>query len=278
MKDSIMLVLKGFVLGIANVIPGISGGTIAITLGIYERIIEMISHFTKKLKENIKFLLLLGSGILIAIALFSNIIGYSLDNFPFATILFFIGFILGGMPVLFKKVKSTFKVSNVIIFIITFALVMLMTFINAGTVSKTIQNVDLTTIIILFSCGLVGAASMVLPGISGSFVLMLLGYYEPIINTIRSLTKFQNIVHNVLILGVFGIGVLAGIIGMAKLIEWLLKKYEIKTYWGIIGFVIASIISIFISAINSSPQILEIVIGIVLLLIGMLLSNKMSAK
>ena len=106
MKDNILLILKGFVLGIANIIPGVSGGTLAITLGIYERMIEAISHFFSNFKDNLKFIMFLGIGILISLALFSNVIGFCLDNYKFATILFFIGIILGGMPILFKKVKT----------------------------------------------------------------------------------------------------------------------------------------------------------------------------
>lgn len=278
MKDNIILILKGFVLGIANVIPGVSGGTLAITLGIYERIIEILSNFRKNIKENIKFVLFLVIGLVIAILLFSNIIGYSLKIFPFATILFFIGFILGGIPLLFKKIKGKISVSNIFIFLFTFLLVILMTFISPEATNKSLDTINIGLIIDLLLCGVLGAASMILPGISGSFVLMLVGYYEPIINTISDLTRFNNIIYNVIILGVFGIGVLVGIISMAKLIRWLLKKYEIKTYYGIIGFVCASIISIFINVLGPTYGILQIVIGVILLFVGMFLSKAISTK
>ena len=102
---------------------------------------------------------------------------------------------------------------------------------------------------------------------------MLLGYYYPIVNAIRGLTKFQDLFHNVIILGIAGVGILVGIVIAAKLIEWLLDKHEVPTYYGIIGFVIASIISIFITALSSIGNIYEIIVGIVLLLFGMFLSN-----
>ena len=124
MKDKILLILKGFVLGIANIIPGVSGGTLAITLGIYERMIEAISHFFSNFKDNLKFVMFLGIGILISLALFSNVIGFCLDKFQFATIMFFIGIILGGMPILFKKVKGTVNVGNGLVFAIAFLIVM----------------------------------------------------------------------------------------------------------------------------------------------------------
>jgi len=118
---------------------------------------------------------------------------------------------------------------------------------------------------------------MVLPGISGSFVLMLLGYYHPIINTIRDLTKFNNIFNNALILGFLGIGILTGIVLAAKLIEWLLKKYETQTYCGIIGFIVASIISIFLEALVNDFGIVQMIFGFILLIVGVILSKKLSS-
>lgn len=278
MKDKILLILKGFVLGIANIIPGVSGGTLAITLGIYKRLIEVISHFFKEFKENIKFVFFLGVGILLALAVFSNVVGYCLDNYPFATILFFIGVILGGVPLLFKKVAGTINVGNSFIFLIAFSIVMFMTFTSAGEVSISLEKLSLGNVIILFFSGLIAAASMLLPGISGSFVLMLLGYYYPIINAIREITKFQNLFHNIVILGIAGVGILVGIFLAAKLIEWLLEKYETLTYYGIIGFVIASIISIFITAISTSIGSIEIIVGIALMFVGIVLSKLIGEK
>jgi len=277
MKENLILILKGFILGIANVIPGVSGGTIAITLGIYERLISAVSHIRENLKTNIKFILFLGIGIILSIALFSNVIGFCLDKFPFATILFFIGFILGGMPPLLKKVKSTITNSNLLIFSITFSIVIIMTFLSAGDSSVSLSNVNALGYFKLFGCGIIAAATMVLPGISGSFVLMLLGYYHPIINTIRDLTKFNNIFNNALILGFLGIGILTGIVLAAKLIEWLLKKYETQTYCGIIGFIVASIISIFLEALVNDFGIVQMIFGFILLIVGVILSKKLSS-
>ena len=278
MKDKVLLILKGFVLGIANIIPGVSGGTLAITLGIYERLIEAISHFFGNFKNNLKFVMFLGIGILISLALFSNVIGFCLDNYQFATILFFIGIILGGMPILFKKVKGTVNGKNGVIFIITFSIVMVMTFMSAGDKTISLDTLSVGKGISLFFSGMIASASMLLPGISGSFVLMLIGYYHPIVNAIREFTKFQNLFHNVIVLSIAGLGILLGIVLAAKLIEYLLDKYEIPTYYGIIGFVIASIISIFITAVSSTVGIVEIIIGIVLMIIGMFIAKFIGDK
>lgn len=276
MKENIMLILKGFALGIANVIPGVSGGTIAVILGIYEKLIDILSNLKTKLKENFKYLLFLAIGLILAIGLFSNAVTFCLKNYPFATILFFIGFIIGGMPPLLNKVKSKIDIKSVICFIIAFTVVMLMAFITPDTMNKSLDIINIKTLIILFLIGVLGAASMVLPGISGSFVLMLIGYYEPIMNSISEFTKLNNLTHNILILAMFGLGVLFGIIFMAKLIKILLEKYEIPMYMGIIGFVIASAISILVSVIGSSYGVVQIIIGVILMFVGIIASRMIS--
>ena len=278
MKDKLLLILKGFVLGIANIIPGVSGGTLAITLGIYERMIEAISHFFSNFKDNLKFVMFLGIGIILSLALFSNVIGFCLDNYKFATILFFIGIILGGTPILFKKVKGTVNLGNGLVFAIAFLIVMIMTFMSAGDKSISLDSLSIGKAIALFFSGMIASASMLLPGISGSFVLMLFGYYHPIVNAIRSLTKLENVFHNFIVLGIAGVGILFGIVLAAKLIEYLLNKYEIPTYYGIIGFVIASIISIFITAVSSPVGIIEIIVGIGLMVLGMFIAKFIGDK
>jgi len=132
--------------------------------------------------------------------------------------------------------------------------------------------------ILLLLVGMIAAATMVIPGISGSFMLMLIGYYKPIINTISDLASLNNILDNILILLPFGIGILVGIVLIAKLIELLLAKYPLKTYYGIIGFVIASIITIFLPLVQTSYTITSIIVGIILLLLGGVIAYKLGDK
>jgi len=274
MKDKIILVIKGFFMGISNIIPGVSGGTLAITMGIYEELISIISHILTKLKKNIGFLLpiLIGAGL--AIILGSRIIGYSLDNFPLPTIMFFTGLILGGLPMLYKKIKKDIKVSNIIIFIATFALVIGIAFLKTGG-EVTLLNMGIFDYVKLFIVGMIASATMIIPGISGSFMLMVMGYYGPIIDTINSFTFFNNITNDVLILMPFGIGILVGIVLIAKLLEFLFKKFEVPTYFGIIGFVIASIFGIFTSAEGLIFDIIPFIIGLILMAIGFVIAYKL---
>ncbi len=284
---NIILVLKGFFMGIANVIPGVSGGTIAIILGIYEDFISAISNILKDLKKNILFLLPIGIGMVLSIITTSKIVGYSYDHFPLPTLLFFVGLVFGGIPMLVNNVKGnkdSKKVSNYLIAFLTFALVIFMAsykFIFGINTEVSLASLDITGYLLLFIVGVVAAATMVIPGISGSLVLMIIGYYYPIINTINGVLK-NNVFHNLTVLGIFGIGIVIGILSISKLLEFLFKKYKTKTYFGVIGFVIASIIAIPLSAcieLNSIPvNVVQSIIGIALAVLGTVISFKLGEK
>ena len=284
---NLLLVIKGFFMGIANVIPGVSGGTIAIILGIYEKFIDSISNLFKNLKENIKFLLPIFIGMGLAILTTSKVISYSYDKFPLPTLMFFVGLVFGGIPMLLKNVKGkkeSKKISNYIIFLITFALVIFLAsykFIFSINSEVSFASMSLGSYILLFIVGIVAAATMVIPGVSGSLVLMILGYYYPVINTINALFK-ENFIGNAFILGIFGIGIVVGIVAIAKLLEMLFKNYKVKTYFGVLGFVFASIVAIPLAAcieLNSiSTSIDQIIISVVMIIIGTLISYNLGEK
>ena len=284
-KENIILGVKGFIMGIANIIPGVSGGTLALKLGIYERFIGAISHFFSNLKENIKFLLPIAIGLCLAILSMSRVIDYSYEHFPIPTTLFFVGLVIGGIPMLYHKVKGKKEgkqISSWIILLMTFSLVIVMAFADQlfGTTAKVnLKGLDLWGYIILFFVGMIAAATMVIPGVSGSLVLMLLGYYYPILKVVKSLTKFENLGENIMIAGIFGVGVLVGIVLISKIIEFLLKKFETKTYYGVLGFIFASILAIPISTYNEVENLVfsvpQILIGIIFMAIGGLIAYKL---
>lgn len=282
MIKNIILIIKGFFIGLANIIPGVSGGTLALTLGIYEKLINCISHIFKNLKDNIKFLLPIGIGAVISILTLSKVISFSLENYVLPTILFFIGAILGGLPMLFKKVKgSKLSISNIIIFLITFSIIILMLFIT-GENEVSFVNMSIGGYVLLFIIGIITSATMVIPGVSGSAVLMTLGYYKPILDVIKDLTNFSNLGNNMLILIPFGLGVIVGILLIAKLLEFLFKNFEVKTYYGVLGFIFSSIVAIVyqnlvinVSFVFSIPSLL---IGLVLFAIGFGVAYKLGDK
>lgn len=286
MKKNILLTIKGFVMGIANIIPGVSGGTLAIILGIYEDFISSISHFLKNIKKNIKFLLPIVIGIGLSIVSMSNVIDYSYKHYPIPTTLFFVGLVLGGIPLLYGKVKGkkdSTKLSNTIIFTLTFLLVIFMAFADKifSTGSVNLSNLSILGYILLFVVGVIAAATMVIPGVSGSLVLMLLGYYYPIIALIKDLSKFENLQTNLPILIVFGLGILLGIVLISKLIEYLFKKFETKTYYGVLGFIFASVLAIPISTVKEVSltfNVVHILVGVFMLVLGVITSYKLGEK
>lgn len=288
MKKNILLVLKGFFMGIANVIPGVSGGTIALIVGIYEDFINAISHFFKNLKKNILFLLPVFVGMGLSILIFSKIIDYSYNKYPVAVTLFFMGLVLGGVPLILnniKSIKESNKRRHYITALITFSLVIL--FALAPVIFNLEYEVNFDSMnifdyIMLFIVGIITSATMVIPGISGSLVLMLLGYYYPVIKIIKNVTDFSNLGSNAVILGIFGLGILFGIIIISKLIEYLFNNYKKITYYGVLGFIVASIVAIPISTcINIDKidfNIIEVIIGLICLCIGCLISYILGDK
>ncbi len=286
---NIILVIKGFIMGIANIIPGVSGGTLALTMGIYENFIGAISHFFSNLKENIKFLLPIFIGIGLSLLTMSNVITASFNKYPIPTTLFFMGLVIGGIPMLFSKIKGTKEVKKPISYVIlflTFLLVMVLAFskeIFGGTLGNAdFSNLNILGYLNLTLIGTIAAATMVIPGVSGSLVLMLLGFYFPIVNVIKELTHFNNIGSNILIAGFFGVGILIGIVLIAKLIEWLLAKFETFTYFGVIGFIIASVLAIPVSVYHEVSNIVytvpQVIIGIVFLILGGVVGYKLGEK
>lgn len=274
-------------MGIANIIPGVSGGTLAIILGIYEDFIGALSHFFKNFKKNLIFILPVGLGMLASIATMSNVIDYSLHKFTLATVMFFVGLVLGGIPLLLNKVKGKkdSKVfANIIAFIITFSIVIFMAvakLIFSTDFSISFAHLSIISLILIFLVGILAAGTMVIPGVSGSLVLMLIGYYEPVIKTIKSLVHFDNVAHNGLIILIFGLGIIVGIVGIARLFEYLFKKHETVTYYGVLGFIFASVIAIPISTFTSISitfKVLELIIGIACMLVGTIIAYKLGEK
>ena len=288
MKDNLILICKGFFMGIANVIPGVSGGTIALILGIYEKFIGAISHLFANFKENMKFLIPIAIGMILSIITLSRVIDYSYDHFPIPTCLFFVGLVLGGIPMLLSKVKGkkeSKKPVNYLVFILTFALVMVMAcaeLIFNLDMTVNLNNLSIFGYILLFIVGLIAAATMIVPGVSGSLVLMMLGYYYPILELIKNITQFDNLLHNLIVAGIFGVGVLVGIVGASKIIEYLFKKFEIPTYFGVLGFIFASVLAIPISTYleveNLVFSIPHILIGIVVAAVGFITSYKLGGE
>ncbi len=262
MKNFIIDIFKGMVIGIANVIPGVSGGTMAVSMGIYEKLVKIAGNvfhsIFKDFKNTMKFVLPILIGALIGVLVFSGVIEFTLERFNMQTICLFVGLIIGTFPLVFENAnKNGFNKKYLIPAIITGLLMISLMFLT--TRGDMVFTGGMNSAIILFVLGIIAAATMVIPGISGSFVLMLLGAYKPILGLVNSIVdllklvltgggtegQISILVSNILLLVPFGIGVLVGIIFISKIIDKFLEKAYGYTYYTIIGFIIGSLPLIF---------------------------------
>lgn len=278
MKEKLILFIKGIVLGVAFVIPGVSGGTLAVLLGIYEELIEAASNFYKNMvnfKKYFMYLLPIGLGIIFSVAVFAKLIKFGLEKSPIITILIFLGMIIGGIPALVRNVKGTkINLKDMTLMLVGLIIVISMLIFHKSNSNVALTNMSITGYITLFLVGAIAAVTMVVPGISGSFTLMLIGYYEPILNLVNDITSFKNLGPNLILIFIFMLGVFIGIIFISKIIEWCLKHYKRETYYAIIGFVLSSIISVIYEVSKFPFNLTHLIIGIVLLVINTVLVYK----
>lgn len=280
MISSVILILKGIAVGIANVIPGVSGGTIAFILGIYEQLAEAIGNFvqnSEKRKEYFYFLSKIGVGGIIGIVLFAKLMIFLLKS-PVSsqyTYSFFLGLIAGSIPFVINlgdNMRASLKKSGLAI--IAVLLVMSVSFL--GGEKSSIENIgansfDMQYLLWLAVCGFLAAGSMVLPGFSGSALLISLGEYANILSFVDN--------RQILPIAAVGIGAIPGVVVFAKVISIFLKKYPNETYYFILGLLIASIF-IIIEMILLAPvfDLSSIVISLFFVLLGFVVAFFSSRK
>lgn len=242
----LMQVLRGVVIGLANVIPGVSGGTMMVSMGIYDIIIWSINHLFKQFKKCVVTLLPYLLGMVIAILAGAIGLKAAFAEFPLPTNALFIGLILGSLPFILHEMKGT-KIGwqGILLFIVFFALVVMQKVLEGDGNAEIVLSFG--EVLKLFLLGVIASATMVVPGVSGSMMLKTFGYYEPIVtgaipDLLSGLTggDWSMVLHNVGILLPFGIGIVVGFFGIAKLIAFLFKHWKGWTYCGILGMVLAS--------------------------------------
>ena len=273
MRDNILLVIKGLIIGLGKIIPGVSGGVLAIALGIYEKGLEAISHFFRKPTQNMKFLSFLGLGILISIVLMSKVIRFSLNNYYLPTMLLFVGLIAGGLPVLFEKIKKQYKSLNILLLILSFGILTLI--FNLNNQETIINNSGFSFLVLM---GIIDAFTMVVPGVSGTAILMLFGAYDTIIGTLSNITNFSMIMNNLEILLPFIIGMIIGIIVFVNVMTFLFKKYNIAMYFIIIGLAMSSTIIMVFQSFNQPYTKTDILFGLILFMFGYFFGNRLDNK
>lgn len=275
-------ILKGMVIGIANIIPGVSGGTMMVAMGIYDKLIHCITHIFIEFKKSVLFLLPIAVGMVIAVVGSSFGIEMLFAKFPMQTNLLFVGLVIGGLPAIWKKVKGkSIRSGHLLVFLVFLAFVVGMAFLGETDGKAADVSFTLINVLKLFGIGVIASATMVIPGVSGSMVLMLLGYYNTIISAIsdffRALAAFDmdGILVGIGILAPFGIGVVIGVLAIAKLIEFIFNKFPLYAYWAIIGLIVASPIAIIAKAGPLSFTVVNIVTSLVALCVGTFVAMKL---
>lgn len=275
-------ILKGMVIGIANIIPGVSGGTMAVSMGIYDKLIHCLTHLFQEFKESVKFVapIIIGAGI--ALVGLSFVITPAFEYFPLQTNCLFIGLIVGGLPAVWKKVRgSSIRVSHIIPFLLFFALVIGMAAMGETEGKAADLSLSLWSVIKLFLVGVLASATMVIPGVSGSMMLLLIGYYNPIVATIKELVEalaafdMPELLRCCGILIPMGIGVVIGIFAIAKVVEILFEKFPLQSYWAIIGLIIASPFAILMLSELGVINLVNVLTSVIALVIGFVAARKL---
>ncbi|MBQ1250575.1 MAG: DUF368 domain-containing protein [Clostridia bacterium] len=277
-------ILKGMVIGLANIIPGVSGGTMMVSMGIYDKLIHCVTHLFKEFKKSVRFLLPYAIGMVVAIATLSFALKWAFAEFPLPTNTLFIGLILGGLPAILKQIKGEKTgVPGAILFAIFFAIVVLLQIFQKE--NSAVIQLSFFEIIKLFLLGCLASATMVIPGVSGSMILKLLGYYEPVVTEaipacISALTggDFAALLYNAGILIPFGLGIVIGIFAIAKLIEMLMARWKGLTYMAIIGMVVASPVAILLGTNMSGATWVIILASVVTFAIGYVVAWKLGGE
>ncbi|MDU9971239.1 DUF368 domain-containing protein [Staphylococcus aureus] len=240
-------ILKGFAMGTSDLVPGVSGGTIALLLGIYNQFIASISGiFSRRFWPSFTFLIPIIIGMLLAMGSLSNLFNYLLSQHHIPTMFFFGGLIIGILPYLLKisNYKTSFTTKHYMMVIAGIAILIVITLMNNGD-KHAGETLTLSTGLIIkyFIAGMCASSAMLLPGISGSFMLLVFGVYGTIMLAISEVVKL-NFTGLPILLAV-GFGVLAGFIISSKIIQYFLTHHKLMTFALIIGFVVGSLFAVF---------------------------------
>ncbi|MBT2847615.1 DUF368 domain-containing protein [Staphylococcus coagulans] len=271
-KFKISNIPRGFAMGISDLIPGVSGGTIALLLGIYDDFIASVSGvFSKHFKKSILFLLPIIIGMSLAIGILSSVINYLLATHLVPTMFFFFGLILGIIPFLLRisHYKKTYKIQHWVIMGVAIIALALMAFFKGDTSHAAPSYIDLSLPMLIkyFIAGVCASSAMLLPGISGSFILLLFGVYSTVTYSISEIVRFNFEALPVILM--VGMGIVVGFLIASKVITYLLKHYTYLTYAAILGLVIGSLFSVFPGLPN---QGLTWLASIITLLLGFIIS------
>ena len=254
MKGFIKNALQGFFMALADSVPGVSGGTVAFVLGFYDQLINSLNALISKggdKKGAIQFLLKLGVGWVIGMGSAVLVLANMFESHIYEVSSLFIGFIIFAIPLILKEEKETVKgkYGNIIFALIGIIVVAAITYFNPQSGSGAnidIANLNIGLALYVFVAGMIAISAMILPGISGSTLLLIFGLYMPIISGIKETLHFN--LSYIPVLFVFGMGILTGIALIIKIVKRALEKYRAQTIYLILGLMLGSIYAIVMGA------------------------------
>ena len=280
---------KGIFIGIALVVPGLSGSIIALVMGLYDDIINAVSDFRKDIKGNIKFLAPIGIGAVAGILASARAVLWLCQTYPLQAYLFFTGLVLGAYPLIFRKMtKSKFKPSYIIAVALGFSFMFIISFImdtGADSAYIAIDTLDSASDFgILLAVGAVSMSFMMIPGVSGAVMLMVMGQYGTVYNAVGmsidligyilrgNFEAAAEVFMTVMLVLPFGIGALIGIVFIAKILAFFLNRWESIVYYAVMGLVSGAVLLLIGESGVMQPEggFLPILTGIIFLIIGLL--------
>lgn len=274
-------ILRGVAIGMAFIIPGFSGGTVAAILGIYEKLVGAVADFFRSFKKSFFILLPIVIGMLLGIAALFFPIRWGLSHYPIPTVTLFVGLALGGIPSVTEKLKGRPRAVHFLALLLPLAIAAALPFLPVSGNSADLFSLDVWGYFILVGVGMLGSAALVVPGISGSMLLLILGYYGPILSLISDhLLRGDRVGHCIAVLACLALGLVAGFFLISLLMKRLLAKFPKGTYFAILGFIVGSVPAVYVSTVSAGDAALTAlmhdpwywVISAVLLLIGAALS------
>ncbi len=249
--------LAGFVMGIAFIIPGFSGGSVAAILGIYEKLISAVTDLFRNFKSSFRTLLPIALGLVLGAAALLFPLKAALAAAPLPTVSLFVGLALGGIASITDRLHGKFRPANALALAIPALFAATLCFIPTGA-DVDLLNLSFGGYALLFLIGILGSVALVVPGISGSMMLLILGYYNPIIKIITEhLLVGKDIGVSVLVIGVTALGIIVGFFIISYVMRGLLRRYPRGTYFAIVGFIVGSTPSAFVSTAKDAGMTLS---------------------
>lgn len=270
----------GFGIGVAFIIPGFSGGSVAAILGIYERLIGAIADIFRDFKKSVVTLIPIFIGLCLGAVSLLYPLGWALSAFPLPTVSLFVGLAIGGMFSITEKAKGKMNIAAYLALIIPILLTVLLCFAPTGA-DVDLFSLDFGGHLLLFAVGILGSCALVIPGISGSMILLILGYYNPLITLVtQHFFKGDRFLECFLVLMATGLGIVVGFIGISMVMKILLKKYSRLTHLAIIGFIVGSVPTVYVSTAKDAGYTLSTLprdpwlytVSVLLLIVGFALA------